>query len=583
MMQNPEEARRAALPSERKYGTERPSRSVAIEVGMPAAPASPHSYVQQELIRIWSEVLKIDQIDINESIFALGGDSISSLLIAAKALSAGIRITALQVLEKETVAQLAEVAEIDEGKAEPNDDTENFGETCLTPIQRWFFEQNLPDINHWNMAVFVDIREELDEEVLYQALVRIIEHHGALRSKFSCLDEKWTQFIMEDACEFWLNVVEVHELDSRGRSERVRQASLEAQAYIDIARGRLVAAVLCRTPDPCPDQLLLVVHHLVVDSVSMRILIQDLEVACCTLAAGKDVTLPAKSISVRPWSAQLARYAMSSYVLDQLKYWRAVSKPNSGSVYFGDHPHAVASSNTVGRTGTVNIKVPQQVVSELMDNGYRVAEAALRDALLAGFLLAWQEQTGRSAFQLDLESHGREELDEFIDITRTVGWFTAIYPAFLRIPEGAKKIDVLRAVHEQLDKIPGRGIGYGLLRYLAGPEGAELAQLEQSQVSFNYLGWFDDAGDDHLFGPPMRAPGPLQSAEAPRRYLLEIVISGTRGAIDIDFIYAIDFFLEKSMRTLADSYQNILKEIVLDLAEHRDRNGDSIRVYPGKD
>lgn len=545
--------------------------------------ASPHSYVQQELIRIWSEVLKNDQIDINESIFALGGDSISSLLIAAKALSAGIRITALQVLEKETVAQLAEVAEIDKDEAEPNDDrVENFGETDLTPIQHWFFEQNLPDINHWNMAVFVDIHKELDEEILHQALVRVIEHHDALRSKFYRLDGKWVQLVTEDVCEFRLNVINVPEPDGRGRWERLRQASLEAQTAIDIARGRLVAAVLYRTPDPSPDQFLLVVHHLVVDSVSMRVLIRDLEAAYYMLTAGRDVTLPTRSVSLRSWSGQLARYATSPYVLDQLNYWRAVPKPKSGSVYFGGRPHAMTPSNTVGHTGAVKIKVPPWIVSELTNNGYRIAEATLRDALLAGFILAWREQTGRSAFQLDLESHGREELDQFIDITRTVGWFTAIYPVFLQIPESVKKIDVLRVVHEQLDRIPGGGIGYGLLRYLAGPEGAALAQLEQSQVNFNYLGRFDDTGDDRLFGPPMPTPGPLQDAEAPRRYLLEIVISGTRGAIDVDFVYARDFLPKRSVRTLACSYRSILEEIAHELAEYPPPTALALSFHAGR-
>jgi non-ribosomal peptide synthase protein (TIGR01720 family) len=346
----------------------------------------------------------------------------------------------------------------------------------------------------------------------------------------------------------------------------MRQTSIRAQSRIDIADGRLVSAVLFKTQGSRPDQLLLLVHHLVVDSVSMRIIIQDLETVYRILKSGEEAVLPEKTVSVRTWQESIAEYATSPSVLNQLDYWRAAPRADFALADLGDRPVAVAPENTVSRAGNVHVTVPERIVSELINHGYRIARASLRDILLTGFLLAWQEQTGRSGVQLDLEGHGREPLGRSVNVTRTVGWFTAIYPASLLIPETTDKLDILRAVHEQLQRIPERGIGYGILRYLSGPSGAELAQLARSQVSFNYLGWLKQPNDEYLFGPPMHGPWLLQHGEAPRQYLLEVIISGTQGQIDTDFAYAGDFYLDRDLRKLANRYVNILEEISFSLA-----------------
>lgn len=523
--------------------------------------------IEGTLGNIWSEVLKTDAIGVNDSFFALGGDSISSLLVAAKALEAGIDITALQVLEQETIANLAAIAVVSGASALGAEDEDvAVGETGLTPIQHWFFEQDHPDASHWNMAAFLNINKELREEVFAAALAKVTEHHDALRSKFYRRDGGWVQHIQEESCAPWVEVADLRGHDDSARSDLMLLSGMRAQEQIDITSGRLVSAVLFKTRGQWPDKLLLLVHHLVVDSVSMRIIIQDLETACHLLDSGKEVALPEKTMSIRAWQKSLVRYSGSPSALGQLDYWRTVPKADPLG-YCGDRPTTETPENTVGRAKTIRVTVPAAVVSELMENGHRVTKASLRDILLAAFLLAWREQAGGPVPQLDLEGHGREPLDRSVNTTRTVGWFTTIFPVSLDIPETlghpgtADVLDVLRAIHEQLEKVPERGVCYGILRYLSGSRGAVLAGGARSRVSFNYLGWVEETDDDRLFGPPMPGPWPLRHEDDRRQHLLEIIISGAQGEMNTDFVYAGDFYLAESMHKLADRYIGMLSEI----------------------
>jgi non-ribosomal peptide synthase protein (TIGR01720 family) len=544
--------------------------------------AQPRTQVERELVRIWGDVLRVDQVGIHDSFFALGGDSISSLQISARAAAIGLRLTSRQVLEAETVARLASVTAVAADVPAIADDVPT-GRTVLTPIQRWFFEQDLPDSHHWDQAVFVDVRQPADYGLLRAALRVVVAHHDVLRSRFGARDGKWWQEVAAEAGEPPLDLVDLSGLDGDARRARLHTATVEAQARIDLAAGPLVSVVLFRSGAGQLDQLLIAVHHLVVDGVSMRVLVEDLETAYIDLRAGRQVRLPDKTVSFRSWSGHLERYAKSADVLGQLDYWCSVPRTELATLPLIDvRSKAGIAENTVSRARTVAGFVPEDMVTLLTRDVLPIPGTQLRDILLAAFLMAWQKVTGREALQLDIEGHGREPLGSSVDVTRTVGWFTAMYPVTLHLPADTHPVAAVRSVSRQLDAVPENGLGYGLLRYLSC-DGDALAGLPESQLSFNYLGWFNHGGPDALLGPPLQVPGPMHSGGAPRRHLIEVVITGVQNQLRTEIIYAGTLFADADMQALMSAFVGAIRQVIDGYRagsppEHAYRNFPMMRV-----
>jgi non-ribosomal peptide synthase protein (TIGR01720 family) len=507
--------------------------------------------VETELVKIWREVFKNGRIGVTDSFYTLGGDSITSLRVAVRASAVGIRITSRQILEEETIERLARVAGTVDAWARQDD--QPVGEVTLTPVQRWFFEQGLPHSHHWDQAMFVDLAARVDEGILRAALAELVAHHDALRSRFVEEDGRWRHVVSAGSPEPELAVVDLGHLDEAERRAGIDAATATAQEAIGLAAGPLLTAVLFRLGAGTPDRLLLAVHHLVVDGVSMRILVDDLATAYRDLCAGAAVALPGKTASFRLWSHALARYATEDRVLSQAAYWRSVPDAAAVSSAIGELPPAAADAvNTVGRSATVTGEVPAPTVRVLRGEAFRSSGTSLLHLLLAAFTLAWRARTGRAAVQVDLERHGREQVGGTIDVSRTVGWFTAIHPVVLSLPDAAGPGTAVEAVRRRLDGVPDSGIGYGLLRYLTEEHGDALAALPQSQISFNYLGWFERLGEDEVFGPPRQSPPQLVSPTAPRRYLLDVVITGIEDRLVIDLTHATDVCCAQDARRLLD-------------------------------
>jgi non-ribosomal peptide synthase protein (TIGR01720 family) len=398
--------------------------------------------------------------------------------------------------------------------------------------------------------------------VLRDALRALAAHHDVLRSRFVRSTGGWRQEVRDRAPDPACAVEDLSGVEGGSRERAMHAATVAAQARIDLAEGPLVSAVLFRC-DGEPDRLLLAVHHLVVDGVSMRVLLEDLETAYRDVRDGRPVALPERTLSFRGWTERLARYAGRDDVRDELEYWRAVPREAAAAVPVRLAGAADDAPNTVGRARTASAVVPAEVVAAVRTDALRIRGVQLRDILLAAFLLASREQTGHQALQLDLEGHGREPLDESVDVTRTVGWFTAMYPVVLSLLRHETGVAAVRTVARQLAAVPAKGFRYALLRYLSGPAGAVLAGLPQSRVTFNYLGWFDRGGLDALLGPPLQVPGPLQSDAAPRRHLIEIVLTGVGEELLVDIVYPGGLVADDDARRLVLR----LVAIVAELAE----------------
>ncbi|HEX7242314.1 MAG TPA: amino acid adenylation domain-containing protein, partial [Longimicrobiaceae bacterium] len=479
----------------------------------------PRTPTEEALAAIWSRVLGVDRVGVEDNFFALGGDSIVSIQIVAKAKQAGLRLTPRQVFQYQTIAALAPVVDtaprirVEEGPVS--------GPVPLTPVQHWFFEQELPDPHHYNQAMMLEVRDPLDPVLLDRAARRLVEFHDALRLRCVRTPEGWEQ--TNAAAEEHLVAVRVElgGVAEERRPDLMAEAAAAAQTSLSLEHGPLLRVVHFDLGDDRPGRLLLVVHHLAVDGVSWRILLEDLQTACEQLARGEEVDLGDRSTSFKHWAERLVGHARSLALRKASAYWLALPWDGAAPlpVDFPGGPNSIASAEDVSFSLT---PAETQVLLHDMPTVYRTQ---INDVLLTALAHTYRRLTGSGRLVVNLEGHGREELFEDVELSRTVGWFTSIYPVLVDLGDAPTAAESLPWVKEQLRAIPDRGVSYGLLRYLSDdPEVAEpLRRHPEPELSFNYLGQFDQAlSSSGPFGPAPEPAGPTQSPHGPRKHLLDV-------------------------------------------------------------
>jgi amino acid adenylation domain-containing protein/non-ribosomal peptide synthase protein (TIGR01720 family) len=500
----------------------------------------PRTPAEDLLCRVWGEVLRLEGVGIDDDFFALGGDSILSIQVVARAARAGCRITPRQLFEHPTVAELAAVAgTVAAAEAEQGEVT---GPVPLTPIQRWFFAGDPTDRHHFNQAVLLRLTRPLPARTAERAWTALVAHHDALRLRFG-----WTEasagVATEVAPEISQEIAPVaaeppswSRIDLSGlgavASAGLASAGSAVQASLDLARGPLARAAWLDLPGG-EARLLLVVHHLAIDGVSWRVLLDDLETACRQLAAGESASspaLPPKTTSFQRWAEELAAHARSlpATGVDAAVVWWTEAAAL---------PRATLPSAEPLTGGMVAVALDAETTRALLQDVPAAYRTRIDDALLTALVQALAAEG--EALWVDLEGHGREELFPGVDLTRTVGWFTSLYPVALALPpmSTADPGAALRAVKEQLRAVPQRGMSFGLLRHLRGD--ARLASLAAPQVAFNYLGQLDPVlGGGSLFAP---APEPAGEPESPRRrrdHRLTVNAFVQEGELQVGFGYA---------------------------------------------
>jgi amino acid adenylation domain-containing protein/non-ribosomal peptide synthase protein (TIGR01720 family) len=515
--------------------------------------------IEETLAAIWCQVLGLEKVGRLNNFFELGGDSILSLQIVARANRAGLRLTPKQLFENPTIGELAAVANTTrETQFEQGVVT---GSVPLTPVQRRFFERELPDPDHWNMAVMLEVKRELKRAQLGKAVEHLLAHHDALRMSFAREESGWIQ--SNNGCGDFAPVTQV---DLSSLPERERIPTLEAvantfQASLDLSDGRPLRFVLFNLGGWQNARLLVIVHHLVMDGVSWRILLEDLETACDQLAGGEPVEFARKTASFKQWAERLTAYAQSAGLRRQLAFWTDEARPPSTRLPrdFADGNNSTASALTV------NVELGTEETRELLQDVPVIYNTQINDVLLAALALAFKRWTGESATLVELEGHGREEIFEGIDLSRTVGWFTTHFPVLLRLPEPADVSDSVKAVKEQLRAIPERGIGYGVLRHLGdeAQAAASLRSLPQPEVSFNYLGQFDNViSESSLFALATESVGTAQSLKGSRGQVLRINAGVTGGQLRLALTYSENLHRRETIEQLAQSFVAELRAII---------------------
>ncbi|WP_337824960.1 non-ribosomal peptide synthase/polyketide synthase [Amycolatopsis sp. A1MSW2902] len=463
----------------------------------------PRTEREAVLAGIWADVLGLDRVGVDDNFFALGGDSILSIQVSSRARQAGLSVTTADLFRHQTIAALAPT--VSEAAAIPARGPES-GDVVLTPIQHWFFGL---DADRFDQTIAVELPADVDLTALIRALAALSERHDALRMRFSHDREAWHQ----------------HNAPV-GEGHTLLRWSLTGE----------------------PRTLHLAAHHLVVDGVSWRLLLEDLDRAYQQAVREEPIDLGPRTTSYREWASRLAEHAAAGGFDDELAHWWELPTPAPLPV---DGP----AENTFGRARVVTARLTAAETRALLREVPQAYRTQVNDVLLAALGRVLGVWTGHLPV-IDLEGHGREELFDGVDLSRTVGWFTSIFPVALDVPDGWGA--ALKAVKEQLRAVPRRGIGYGALRYLAGS-----APVIEPQVSFNYLGQFDLPGGLTLH----RELALDVSPETVRPHLLEVVGRVEGEELELAWHYAEGVHEESTVDRLAAAMAEALREIVRHCAE----------------
>ncbi|MGY2452089.1 non-ribosomal peptide synthase/polyketide synthase [Pseudomonas aeruginosa] len=503
--------------------------------------SAPRNAVERTLAEIWQDLLGVERVGLDDNFFSLGGDSIVSIQVVSRARQAGLQLSPRDLFQHQNIRSLALAAKAGAATAEQGPAS---GEVALAPVQRWFFERAIPNRQHWNQSLLLQARQPLDGDRLGRALERLQARHDALRLRFREERGAWHQAYAEQAGEpLWRR--------QAGSEEALLALCEEAQRSLDLEQGPLLRALLVDMADGS-QRLLLVIHHLAVDGVSWRILLEDLQ----RLYADLDADLGPRSSSYQAWSRHLHEQAGAR--LDELDYWQA---------QLHDAPHALPCENPHGALENRHerklvLTLDAERTRQLLQEAPAAYRTQVNDLLLTALARATCRWSGDASVLVQLEGHGREDLGEAIDLSRTVGWFTSLFP--LRLTPAADLGESLKAIKEQLRGVPDKGVGYGLLRYLAGEEAAaRLAALPQPRITFNYLGRFDRQFDGAaLLVPATESAGAAQDPCAPLANWLSIEGQVYGGELSLHWSFSREMFAEATVQRLVDDYARELHALI---------------------
>jgi non-ribosomal peptide synthase protein (TIGR01720 family) len=478
----------------------------------------------------------------------LGGDAIKAIRIVSKLREAGYELNVRDLMKNPTISSAGRIIK-NSVRELRYDQGEIVGEVQFTPIQKWFFESDFPKPNHFNQSIMLKTMESLGIEAIGTVLDAIVKHHDILRAVY----RKGKQEIMSVESN---SGYELCEYDYRGKGIEGRELAKEIgnrnnalQASINLEAGPLIKVGLFRTDNA--NHLMICIHHLAVDGVSWRIFMEDMEIGLGQYLSGMEIKFSEKTASYKDWASALREYSESKVLKQEIKYWRQVA----GTIQEG----MIQQSDTGERgLGRINVALEKEETEKLLYQSGKAFGTEINDLLLSGLGLAMRNLTGQEKLSVNLEGHGREAIHKRIDIDRTLGWFTIIYPIVVSLGDDVK--DMIISTKEMLRKVPNKGLGYGVLKYLS----KERFDHEEAQVTFNYMGSID--GGAEALGLKFGVSGYNQGIEVAEGNIqkdiisLNCIIAG--GRLNISIGYRKDKLTDEEANRFGELYKEALKDVV---------------------
>ncbi|GLQ87917.1 hypothetical protein GCM10007898_14850 [Dyella flagellata] len=506
-----------------------------------SAYAPARNETEARMVDIWEQYLGVSPIGVTDSFVMLGGDSVTSLQIAAKATERGLRIGPFAAMESGTIDALCASLDKSAPSRSAMDDAEVTGDLPLTPIQLWFFEQALPQVQHFNQAFLLKTTQRLDAGRMNEAMLGLLKQHDALRTRFFQRDGHWQQQLLPYAPRIVLEVEDLSDCTPEHYQGRLSAVCARVQVALDLDQGLLIKAVFFDSGDADNDRLMICAHHLVVDAISWRILLEDLHTGYEQLARGEPLRLASKSTSYKQWAESLRAYADALPVAAVRDAWLRMLSADHNVLPrdFPDGRNTVASAATLSRELT-------------LDEAHLFARAGVSPfaLFLAALGTAFADWMGPGSTLVALEGHGRDGIAPDMDLSRTVGWFTALYPFAIPRPSSSAQVHAI-AVQEALNEASSRGLDYGVLAYLCDDLIRYGNQPEALVLYLGQGGQKPSAGKG--FELAVESPGWTQDPVNERSHVLEIVagMADARLSIGVTFSKAlhkastIELFLQR--------------------------------------
>ncbi|MDJ0674318.1 MAG: amino acid adenylation domain-containing protein [Calothrix sp. MO_167.B42] len=552
----------------------------------------PQSPEEKIICQVWQQVLGIDAVGVEDNYFELGGDSILALQVVTEMRRQGWEVKVKDIFAQQSVKELALVVNKLASVAVAPIVQKASGEVPLTPIQRWFFDLNLTNPNHWNQAVLLEVNQSLDVQVIQQAIKTVSLHHDIFRLRFQHQPEGWQQFYTEYDSEndygFAWETVDLSALNQEQQNTTMESRSHGLQQSLDLHNGPLAGAILFQLGANRPHRLLIAIHHLIIDGVSWRILLEDLGDAI----GGKSLT-PTTS-SFQHWSNFLQDFTHSPSIQQEQKFWLAMIKDTQFQLPLdvSDRQNNVESS-----VQTIGVEFSPSHTQDFLTTAHQAYRTSPEDLLVAALSRTISRWSGAEVLQVMMEAHGREELSDDVQLSRTLGWFTALYPLRLDLSLCHDYQTLLTRVKEQMRAVPRRGLGYGLLRYLQDGEttdrktnwtqspgfthevnpkskinnGLSVDQNPKSKIqnpklngdiSCNYLGQVrrENWQGNELFRLLQNEDtGPLHEPDGLRPHVLDIIAIVVEGKLQVNWLYSSHLHHQETIAKWAKDFeQNLL-------------------------
>ncbi|MFN0144233.1 MAG: beta-ketoacyl synthase N-terminal-like domain-containing protein [Mycobacterium sp.] len=522
--------------------------------------------MQATLVAIWSQCLGVDSIEPGDNFFELGGDSLLAIGVAMTASHQGLELTPQDLYDHPSLASLADtlVARVGSGGLA----TQEIGNLSLPvpPNILRFLERGLAEPGHWREPLVLRVDSRVSSDDVRAVLTAVINHHDVLRMRVARRAGTWEQQISEPG-EFAGLAEAALPADAQPGTRQEREA-LAAVIVDTVAAQDLsswpVTATYVSDARGGPRFVVLTVHQMVYDAASRDLLATDLLTAFGQRLAGNDIVLEPVTADWREWSHRCAALAAHPAVLDSRDYWvdtaakatvRLASVENNSEIIEAPQPTDLVSLATA-----LTIEQTSQ-----FDNARRLLQSSTDEILLAALARNIAVTVGDGVVSVDLAGAGRSVLRPDVDLRRTVGWFSTIFPIALPCMDlsGASATQLLDEVSQALGAVPHHGIGYGLLRYLHAPTAGVLAATGTSDIFFSYLGmipeWQESDAPVQFDGDNGRT---VREALSGLGHPLELRAYRHGGVLHVDWWYDRRQMLSSNVEALAEQFPAILIELI---------------------
>jgi amino acid adenylation domain-containing protein/non-ribosomal peptide synthase protein (TIGR01720 family) len=530
---------------------------------------APRNEFEKQMAATWQQLLGLVNVGIEDNFFELGGDSILTIQVVSRMRRHGFGLTPKDIFIHQNIAGLSAAIADKIGFEVTGEQGLLTGESGLLPIQQWYFEQDNAAVSHYNQSVLLGIEKSVGEAALSAVIEKLLSHHDALRFVY----RKNEAGVWQQSYGISKGIVVIENLQDASSSslaDLIKNKADEHQALLNIARGELVRIVLIETPAvETHNRLLLIIHHLVIDGVSWRILLEDFERLLTAISSNQPLQPGSKSSSYRQWYQALELYGKSRNLLSQKEYWQntiandtslPVDKNYEGKVRFMDMAHHSISLNS-----TATKRLLQEVP--------KVYHTEINDILLCALAITLNNWSGNNKLVIGLEGHGREDIADDIDASRTVGWFTNLYPVLLETGSAKTNAEQIKSIKEQLRRIPMRGIGYGVLKYINRE--VELQGKDVWEVVFNYLGQLDNVvKDSNWFTSVGESSGAAVASDIRVNEKLLVNSQVLSGELLLNFSYSSLHYEAATITNLAAAYLSNLLALIEHCIEQVQTNGE---------